>query len=94
VRTPAAGATGRTDDAGKGRKRREGVAIVYDTSQPVPSVMHRVLLQGDGYGVAAGESGPVLEALDSNYAKWPGGNLPDGKTYGAAPFDHISWVWK
>jgi hypothetical protein len=35
-----------------------------------------VELEPDGYGVAAGESGPVLEALDSNYAKWPGGNLP------------------
>lgn len=33
-------------------------------------------LEPDGYGVAAGESGTVLEVLDSNYARWPGGNLP------------------
>jgi hypothetical protein len=35
-----------------------------------------VELEPDGYGVAAGESGPELELLDSNYQKWPGGNLP------------------
>ena len=33
-------------------------------------------LEPDGYGSAVVESGSVLAALDSNYTKWPGGNLP------------------
>ncbi|MFC2014643.1 uroporphyrinogen decarboxylase family protein [Chloroflexota bacterium] len=33
-------------------------------------------LEPDAYGSAAVESGSVLEALESNYTKWPGGNLP------------------
>jgi hypothetical protein len=33
-------------------------------------------LEPDGYGSAAVESGSVLAALESNYTKWPGGNLP------------------
>ncbi|MEE8412940.1 MAG: uroporphyrinogen decarboxylase family protein [Dehalococcoidales bacterium] len=33
-------------------------------------------LEPDAYGSAAVESGLVLEALDSNYTRWPGGNLP------------------
>ncbi|MBI2849693.1 MAG: hypothetical protein HYX80_01460 [Chloroflexi bacterium] len=33
-------------------------------------------LEPDAYGSAAVESGLVLEALESNYTKWPGGNLP------------------
>jgi hypothetical protein len=45
------------EDTGNGRKRREGLAIVYDTSRPIPTVMHRILLQGSGYGVAAAPDG-------------------------------------
>lgn len=30
----------------------------------------------DAYGVTVAESGPTLEVLDSNYTRWPGGNLP------------------
>ena len=33
-------------------------------------------LEPDGYGSAVVESGNVLAALDSNYTRWPGGNLP------------------
>src|SRR3989304_5429130 len=33
-------------------------------------------LEPDAYGSAAVESGLALEALDSNYQRWPGGNLP------------------
>ncbi|MEK7354223.1 MAG: hypothetical protein AABZ77_06940, partial [Chloroflexota bacterium] len=33
-------------------------------------------LEPDAYGSAVVESGSVLAALDSNYTRWPGGNLP------------------
>ncbi len=33
-------------------------------------------LEPDAYGSAMVESGSVLAALDSNYTRWPGGNLP------------------
>lgn len=33
-------------------------------------------LEPDAYGSAIVESGFVLEALDTNYTRWPGGNLP------------------
>ena len=33
-------------------------------------------LEPDAYGSAAVESGTVLEALETNYQRWPGGNLP------------------
>ena len=49
--------TANPDDPGKGRKRREGLAVVYDTSRPVPIVMHRILLEGAGYRVAGGDDG-------------------------------------
>jgi len=33
-------------------------------------------LEPDGWAVAGRESGAALEALESNYTRWPGGNLP------------------
>lgn len=33
-------------------------------------------LEPDAYGSAAVESGSALEALETNYTRWPGGNLP------------------
>ena len=35
-----------------------------------------VELGPDAYGVTGGESGLALEALESYYSRWPGGNLP------------------
>ncbi len=33
-------------------------------------------MEPDGWAVAGRESGAALEALDTNYTRWPGGNLP------------------
>jgi hypothetical protein len=43
-------------DPGKGRKRHEGLAVIYDTGRPVPAVLHRIPLEGTGYGVAADDA--------------------------------------
>lgn len=45
------------DDPGKGRKRREGMAMVYDTSSPIPTLMQRIPFAGDGYGMAMAPDG-------------------------------------
>lgn len=51
------------NEAGQGRKRREGLAILYDTGRPNPAVIHRIRLEGDGYAVAAAPDGHLCYIL-------------------------------
>jgi len=52
-------------------------AAYYD-AEAWKDAYRRMLLdfEPDAYGSAIVESGLVLEALDTNYTRWPGGNLP------------------
>lgn len=52
-------------------------AAYYDAPAWKRAYLQMLLdLEPDAFGTAVGESGGVLEALETNYSKWPGGNLP------------------
>ncbi len=60
-------------DPGKGRKRRDGLALIYDLTSGKPRILHQVPLEGDGYAVAIGPDGRSAYILAARLQSRRGG---------------------